>query len=179
MSSLRSSHLLAGVGLSVCLAAGVAGCAGGGEPASQEPEIDLAAEEAAVRQVNMDWLDLFRARDAAAISALFLEDGFTLGDEGLREGRAEILADMAADFEEYPDATADWGAKSVWIAESGDLAVERGWWSYDPDGAGEAEGDEGEYITVLRKVDGNWMIVADAGASTLPDDDDDGGDDEM
>lgn len=179
MSSSRSTHFLAIAGLCGGLAAGFAGCAGGGETASQEPAIDLAAEEAAVRQVNMDWLDLFRARDAAGISALFLEDGFTLGDEGLRDGRAAILADMTADFEEYPDATADWGAKQVWVAASGDLAVERGWWSYDPDGAGAAEGDEGEYVTVLRKIDGNWMIVADVGASTMPNDEDDGGDDEM
>jgi hypothetical protein len=76
---------------------------------------------------------------------------------------------MAEEYAANPDATADWGAKSVWVAASGDLAVERGWWSYDPDGEGEAAGDEGEYITVLVKVGDQWMVLADAGASTMPD----------
>jgi len=59
------------------------------------------------------------------------------------------------------------------VAASGDLAVERGWWTYDSDGEGEAEGDEGEYITILQKVGDQWMIVVDAGASTKADDDED------
>ena len=153
------------------LAAGLSACSGGGAPppAQEEPAIDLAAEEAAVRQVNMTWLEHFRAGDAESVAALFVEDGWTLGEDGLREGRAAILANMAEEYAENPDATADWGAKQVWVAASGDLAVERGWWTYDPDGAGEAEGDEGEYITILAKVGDQWMIVADAGASTMPD----------
>jgi hypothetical protein len=75
----------------------------------------------------------------------------------------------ATEYEENPDATADWGAKAVWVAASGDLAVERGWWTVDQDGPGEGEADEGEYITILVKVGDQWMVVADAGASTLPD----------
>ena len=153
------------------LVAGIAACTGGGgAPAQEEPAIDLAAEEAAVRQVNVTWLERFRAGDAEGVAALFVEDGWTLGDDGLRDGRQAILADMADEYAANPNATADWGAKAVWVAASGDLAVERGWWQYDPDGEGEAAGDEGEYITVLVKVGDQWMVLADAGASTLPDD---------
>jgi uncharacterized protein (TIGR02246 family) len=158
-------------GLTVFVAAGLSACYGGGDsaPAQEEPAIDLAAEEAAVRQVNLTWLERFRARDADGVAALFVEDGWTIGDDGLRDGRAAILADMTAEYEENPDATADWGAKAVWVAASGDLAVERGWWTTDQDGPGEGEADEGEYITILVKVGDQWMVVADAGASTLPD----------
>ena len=117
----------------------------------------------------MTWLEHFRAGDAEGVAALFVEDGWTIGQEGLHEGRAAILADIAEEYEANPDATADWGAKGVWVAASGDLAVERGWWQYDPDGEGEAEGDEGEYITILVKVGDHWMVLADAGASTMPD----------
>jgi uncharacterized protein (TIGR02246 family) len=158
-------------GLTGLLAAGLSACYGGGDgaPAQEEPAIDLAAEEAAVRQVNMTWLEQFRARNAGGVAALFVEDGWTLGDDGLRDGRAAILAGLAAEYEENPDATADWGAKAVWVAASGDLAVERGWWTVDQDGPGEGEADEGEYITILVKVGDQWMVVADAGASTLPD----------
>lgn len=163
----------AAIALAGTLMVGSTACSGGGggAPAEEEPAIDLAAEEAAVRQVNMDWLERFRAGDADGVAALFLEDAWTIGDDGLRDGRAAILANMTEEYAENPDATADWGAKQVWVAASGDLAVERGWWTYDPDGEGEAEGDEGEYITIFQKVGDQWMVVADAGASTKPDDD--------
>ena len=113
-------------GLTGLLAAGLSACYGGGDgaPAQEEPAIDLAAEEAAVRQVNLTWLERFQARDAEGVAALFVEDGWTIGDDGLRDGRAAILADMTEEYEENPDATADWGAKAVWVAASGDLAVE-------------------------------------------------------
>lgn len=169
MVAWTRARIALNTGLACVLTAGLAACTGGGPPAQEEPAIDLAAEEAAVRQINMDWLEHFQNRDAESVAALFLEDGWTLGDDGLAEGRAAILADMAEEYAANPDATAEWGAKQVWVAASGDLAVERGWWRYDPDGEGEAAGDEGEYITVFVKVGDQWMVLADAGASTMPD----------
>ncbi len=173
MITWNNARLATIAGLAGALTVGFSACSGCGDsaPAQEEPAIDLAAEETAVRQVNMTWLERFRARDADGVAALFLEDGWTIGDDGLRDGRAAILADLAEEYAENPDATADWGAKQVWVAASGDLAVERGWWTYDPDGPGEAEGDEGEYITIFQKVGDQWMVVADAGASTKADDD--------
>jgi uncharacterized protein (TIGR02246 family) len=171
MNHWTKTRTVVTAGLTGLLAAGLSACYGGGDgaPAQEEPAIDLAAEEAAVRQVNVTWLERFRARDAGGVAALFVEDGWTLGDDGLRDGRAAILAGMTEEYEENPDATADWGAKAVWVAASGDLAVERGWWTVDQDGPGEGEADEGEYITILVKVGDQWMVVADAGASTVPD----------
>ncbi len=144
----------------------VAGCAGGGgAPAQEEPQVDLAAEEQAVRQINAKWLELYRARDAEGIGALFVEDGWTVsGTDGLSEGRAAIIATASEDFEKNPDATADWDTKQVWVAASGDLAVERGWWSVDADGPSDEEEVKGEYLTVFTKVNGEWKVLADAGA---------------
>ena len=172
MNRWTKTRTVLAAGLTGLLAAGLSACYGGGEgaPAQEEPAIDLAAEEAAVRQINMTWLEQFRAGNAEGVAALFVEDGWTIGDAGLRDGRAAILAGLAEEYGANPEATADWGTKSVWVAASGDLAVDRGWWAYDSDGAGETEGDEGEYITVLVKVGDQWMVLADAGASTLPDD---------
>ncbi len=142
----------------------VAGCAGGGgAPAQEEPQVDLAAEEQAVRQINAKWLELYRARDAEGIGALFVEDGWTVsGTDGLSEGRAAIIATASEDFQKNPDATADWDTKQVWVAASGDLAVERGWWSVDADGPSDEEEVKGEYLTVFTKVNGEWKVLADA-----------------
>ena len=94
-----------------------------------------------------------------------MEEGWTLsGTDGLTEGRAAIVAILQERMDENPDQLDDWGSKGVWVAASGDLAIERGWWAQDSDGEGEAEQIEGEYITVMIKVDGQWKILADAGA---------------
>jgi uncharacterized protein (TIGR02246 family) len=134
MNRWKKTRTVLTAGLTGIVAAGLSACYGGGDgaPAQEEPAIDLAAEEAAVRQINMTWLEQFRAGNAEGVAALFVEDGWTIGDDGLRDGRAAILADMAEEYAENPDATADWGAKSVWVAASGDLAVERGWWAGAP-----------------------------------------------
>jgi uncharacterized protein (TIGR02246 family) len=158
------------------LAFTLAGCAGGGAqaPAADEPQIDLAAETEAVRQINQKWLELFRARDAEGIGALFVEDGWTVsGTDGLSEGRAAIVATNQDDFAEYPDATADWGGKQVWVAASGDLAVERGWYSVDNDADGEGEAVAGEYITVFTKVDGQWKVLGDSSVPLVAEVDED------
>ena len=143
----------------------LAGCAGGGAqaPVAEEPQIDLVAEKEAVAQVNVKWLELFRARDAEGIGALFVEDGWTVsGTDGLSEGRGAIVATIAKDFTANPEATVDWGGKGVWVASSGDLAVERGWYSVDNDGEGEGEAIAGEYLTVFTKVGGEWKVLADS-----------------
>ena len=162
MSRLKTAGPLAAVAV---LAFSFVGCAGGGgeAPAPEEPKIDLAAEEQALRQINVKWLELYRAKDAEGIGALFIEDGWTIsGDAGLSEGRAAIVATNQKDFEKNPAGAGDWGAKQVWVAASGDLAVERGWYAVDDDAEGDGEGIKGQYLTVFTKVGGEWKVLGDS-----------------
>jgi ketosteroid isomerase-like protein len=146
------------------LALGLAGCAAEAPPPPpEEPKVDVAAEKAAVSALNAKWLELYKARDAAGIASLFDANGYTIsGTDGLSDGPAEITATNQKSFDENPDASADWGSKQVWMSESGDLAVERGWWTVDDDGEGKGAGVNGEYLTVFIKVGGEWKILADA-----------------
>jgi ketosteroid isomerase-like protein len=165
MSKLKKRGSLAIAG---AVLVALAGCTVLEPPATEEPQIDLAAEEQAVREINPKWLELYGARDAEGIGALFVEDGWTVSStEGLSDGRAAIVATNSEDFEKNPETAADWGTNQVWVAASGDLAVERGWWSVDADGAGDEEGIKGEYLTVFTKVGGEWKVLADSSV-TLP-----------
>ena len=71
MIAWNNARFAAIAGLAGALTVGFSACSGGGggAPAQEEPAIDLAAEEAAVRQVNMDWLERFRARDADGVAS--------------------------------------------------------------------------------------------------------------
>jgi uncharacterized protein (TIGR02246 family) len=149
-------------------AAATAACApsGGGEEAP--PPVDLAAEEQAVRDLSMQWMEAYRAQDGATFVNLFAPDGASFFDGKLLEGREAILADMESNWSESPDFTIAWSTSSVEMAGSGDLAVERGVWEYDPDGPGEAEGVNGQYVTTWKKIDGQWQVIMDIGGVVNP-----------
>jgi len=140
-----------------------AGCA---KPAPEAPAVDLAAEAQAVRDRSAAWMQLAQAKDAAGIvNGVYTADAAALFDGDIRKGSTELQAGMEAEFAAAPDATISWTTDDVKVAASGDLAYERGTFTFDPDGAGEAPADSGEFVTIWTKADGTWRAVVDAGTA--------------
>jgi uncharacterized protein (TIGR02246 family) len=134
-------------------------------PAAQA--VDLAADEQAVRDVSMRWLELAKARDAAGIAALFTEDG-TLLRPAMAPivGRAAIEAHLASEQAANPTAVPGWTTDRVEVGAAGDIAVEHGTWSETSLGADGAGQDDGKYLAFFRKVGGSWYVVTDVSIST-------------
>ncbi|MFO7588549.1 MAG: SgcJ/EcaC family oxidoreductase [Gemmatimonadota bacterium] len=131
------------------------------------PAVDLAAEADAVESISMRWAQAAQARDLDAVMAVFAEDAVTFPDgQAPAEGPAAIRAVMQEQWSAMPDATIDWATKSVEVSDAGDMAWERGTWTFDPDGVGESAPETGEYLTVYEKIDGEWKVVADIGTDT-------------
>ena len=140
-----------------------AGCA---KPAPEAPAVDVVAEAQAIRDRSAAWMQLAQAKDAAGIvNGIYTADGVALFDGDIRKGTAELQAGMEAEFTASPGATINWTTNDVQVAASGDLAYERGTFSFDPDGAGEAPAEEGEFVTIWTKADGTWRAVVDAGTA--------------
>lgn len=157
MQFVRTHKKWLSAGLVVALAA----CAA---PADQAPAVDLAAEAAAVEAVSMQWMEAAQARDLDAATALFADDAvFFDQEEGSTVGLAAIRADMEESWAANPDFALSWSTNSVNVASAGDMAWERGSWTYDPDGMGEAASMTGEYVTIYKKVDGVWKVASDIG----------------
>ncbi len=158
------------VGTILILAAGVlVGCAAPQETGSA---VDLAAEEQAIRDRSAQWLEWASAKDSAAIAeGIFLQNAETIFDGKFLQGRAAILANSESDQAENPDSTITWTTSSVEVAASGELAYERGSWTEDPDGAGEAPEEHGEYLTIWKKVDGTWSCAVDSGSTIKKEED--------
>jgi len=148
--------------LIAALAAGIvlAGCAARKDEA---PTVDLAAEEQAIRARSAEWLAAAQAKDVAATMPVFAVDAVTLFDGEIRRGAADIQAGMEKELAEAPDAQVTWTTTGVTLAASGDLAWETGDVAVDPDGAGEKPARSGSYSTVWKKIDGQWLVIADAG----------------
>jgi len=160
---------------------GLAACTAPADQTSQADQVaavDLAAEAAAVEAVSMQWLEAAQARDVDAATALFADDAVVFEEgQGSIVGVPAIRADIEEDWADNPDATVSWSTDDVQVASSGDMAWERGSWTYDPDGAGEAEPMDGEYVTVYKKVNGVWKVATDIGVSHEAEDEEMEGDD--
>jgi len=134
-------------------------------PPAEESAVDVAAEAQAIRDASAAWLQAIQARDGATIDGLFAADITTIFDGKIQKGLAAVQAAREEEWAKNPDATITWTTAAVEVAASGDLAYERGHWTSDPDGAGEAPEEHGEYLTVWKKIDGQWKVRHDAGTT--------------
>jgi uncharacterized protein (TIGR02246 family) len=142
----------------VCLAA----CAA---PPAEEPMVDLEAEAQAIRDASAAWLTAVQARDGATVDGFFAANAASIFEGQIHEGLAAIQANREEEWANNPDFTLDWTTTEVEVAASGDLAVERGQWTADIDGEGEAPEEAGEYLTVWKKIDGQWKVLYDTGTA--------------
>jgi uncharacterized protein (TIGR02246 family) len=139
------------------------GCAT--EPA---PEVDLAAEAQAIRDLDVALSEAAQARDAAAFAAFFSEDIVQMPpDAPPIHGRAELHAG-AAGLLEGAGADLRFENLDVKVASSGDMAVSRGMWYLTIETPEGPVPDEGSYIEVWEKVDGRWQITWDIYNRDLP-----------
>lgn len=126
------------------------------------PQVDVAAEEAAVRSISERWLEMSQQNDAAGIAALFAPDGNVYWeDQSPVSGPAAIEEFLTRDFAEAPGSEGGFAADRIDVAASGDLAVEHGAWTG-------SSGATGRYMTTYRNIDGAWRVVADMTVNTTP-----------
>jgi ketosteroid isomerase-like protein len=134
-----------------------------------EAKPNLAADERAIREADARWLKAAQAGDAAGEGAVFASDGV--------EYRAHIppIVGPAANQTfsikfrtDNPKAKPDWSTDTIQVAEAGDMAVQTGEFrltAFGPKGDGD---DKGRFVTVWKKVNGEWKVAHDIGVSTMP-----------
>ncbi len=130
--------------------------------------VTSAADEEAIRGQVARWLDLIKAKDAAAISQMYTEDGaFMPPNASIGKGRAVIEQNWAG-LMALPGFELTFAPDQIVISSSGDLAMDRGTYRMTVAPDGEAQVDTGKYVVVWRKVDGEWKAAADIINSDLP-----------
>lgn len=134
------------------------------EPVVEAPAIDLAAEEQAIRNRSGEWMNYVNSKDAASIANnVFAPDATLIANEKAHRGSAAIQAAMEADIKASPDGVVSWTSDQIRVADSGDLAVETGSFTFDPDGEGKKPAIQGSFVTAWAKIDGQWRAITDAG----------------
>jgi uncharacterized protein (TIGR02246 family) len=141
----------------------LAACSPGGK-------VDTAAEEAAVRAVNVAWGKAFAEDDAAGVAALYADDAVlsapgrpsVRGKEAIQEAIAQEIAMVKA------AGLTITNEPSSEVGVSGDMAWEAGGYSVK-DSSG-ATVDSGKFAAVFAKRDGSWKMIHDVvhSSSTPP-----------
>lgn len=146
----------------------VVGCAAS-TPSSSADAPDLAADERAIREADARWLKAAGARDAAGEAALYAADGVAYREHlDPAVGPSAIQAQAAQFNARNPTAQVTWTTDTVHVAQAGDLAVQTGQVRLTGLGPkGEIE-DRSRFVTVWKKVNGEWKVAYDIGATTMP-----------
>lgn len=143
------------------------GCAGTRESAA--PAVDQAAIGAAVDSVSGAFMAAIAAKDTAGLVNLYATDAQLLPPNAMRADGSDAIRQVWAGFLVMPDLTIRLTSTSKQVSDDGSMAVDVG--SYEL-GARDAQGrpihDVGKYVTVLRKIGGEWKIVVDTWNSDSP-----------
>jgi uncharacterized protein (TIGR02246 family) len=142
-----SPFLLAGVLATGCAPA---------EPAA--PNVDLAAEEAAIRTRSEAIAAAEQAKNGPAMAAFYAEDVVVHPSGSPRlSGRAAYQEYFTGLMSQLPpDASLVSTTGGITVASSGDMAVETGSSQFTMGGTTTA----GKYLVVWRKISGEWLVAA-------------------
>lgn len=124
--------------------------------------VDKQAEERAIRALEQRWREALTAKDSVAVRQFYAEGGFYLpqGSNGY-EGPEQIGSRWAGEFgggkfelEREP--------KKIEVADAGDMAYEVGTYKVSWDKPKERRQGKGagNYVTVWKKVGGEWKTAA-------------------
>jgi uncharacterized protein (TIGR02246 family) len=135
----------------------------------EKKQVDLKIEEQTIRSTSMKWLKLQNNHDVAGVAALFADDGVAYDmNQEPSVGPVAIQKSLTQTQKENPKEVVNWTTDRVEIASSGELAVEYGSYNVTGSGLNGTGTDHGKYVTVYRKVNGTWKVVADIDNSTKP-----------
>ena len=149
-------------------------CQAGEKPANDAAEVnstaavDTGADEGAIRGHVDRWLQLVKAKDAAAIAELYAEDGAVMPPNApIGKGRVAIQQTWAS-MMQTPGFGLTFAPEQIVVSASGDMALDRGTYSLTIAPDGTTLTDTGKYVVVWRKIGSEWKAAADIFNSDLP-----------
>jgi len=129
---------------------------------------NVGADEQAIRAQVDHWLQLVKAKNAAAIAALYTEDGAVMPPNGpIGKGHTAIQQTWAS-MMQTPGFDLTFVPEQIIVSSSGDMALDRGTYKLAVAPGGTSKPDTGKYVVVWRKIGSDWKAAADIFNSDLP-----------
>ena len=156
---------IAGWTLSLMLAALIGDCAS----PPKTPPVDTAATAAAIDSLNKAFVAAVAARDTVAVVNFYASDAQVLPAGMPRADGHEAIRALWVGFLQMPGLEFNITSSHPIISQAGDMVIDVGSYAMKfTDSKGKPMEDVGKYVTVLKKVDGEWKIVVDTFNSDKP-----------
>lgn len=124
-------------------------------------DVDLAAEEQQIRELNRQWVEWVAAKDVKAIADLYAEDGLIMPPNATQAEGPEAVGKVWESITQLPEVAMSFEPTTIEIAQSGDMAYDIGTYSLSfAADQGQVE-DEGKYVVVWVKEGDDWKVAAD------------------
>ena len=147
---------IAGWALSLMLAVLIGACAG--QP--KTPAVDTVATTAAIDSLNKAFVAAVAARDTIAVVNFYASDAQVLPAGMSRVEGHEAIRAFWVGFLQTPGLDFNITSSHPIISQAGDMVIDVGSYAMKAtDAKGKPMEDVGKYVTVLKKVDGEWKIV--------------------
>jgi ketosteroid isomerase-like protein len=137
------------------------------------PQVDTAAEQAAIEQAQRDWLAATNKpgeEGADGYASFVTDDAVWLpANAALVEGRDAVRA-WILPLTQAEDFSITWEATRVEVSAAGDLAYSMGTYEYSlKDAEGNPVSDKGKFVDIWKKqADGSWKAAIGIGNSDQP-----------
>jgi len=145
----------------VLILALAAGCA-------QPGAVDPAAEALAIRERAVQFNAAVAQRDVDALTSFYTFDTIVLDPETPARRGADTMRAAWTEFLKAPGLTVRLVPEKIDIAAAGDLATDFGRFELQVESPAGKIKNVHKYLTVWRKVGGQWKILYDAWNTTAP-----------
>jgi len=134
---------------------------------------DIEAERAALRNADMEWSKVAKAKNVDGFMAAVAENGSILPPNGPILTGSKAIRKWASEMMATPGFAVSWQPNMVEVSTTGDMGYTVGTYKLTVhDAQGNPVTDRGKYVTVWEKwekqLDGKWQVVADIFNSDLP-----------
>ena len=134
-----------------------------------KPVVDTAAITAQVDSINHGFAAAMNAKDSTAAANCYADDARLLPHGMARVDGKDAIRSTLAGFQATPGLAFELTSTEKMVSEAGDMVVDIGTYHLNWTGAkGKPAEEVGKYVTVFKKVNGEWKMVADTFNSDKP-----------
>ncbi|MEP6550802.1 MAG: DUF4440 domain-containing protein, partial [Gemmatimonadales bacterium] len=124
-------------------------------------------EEKAVRAQSDAWQLAFASRDVDRIMSFHTADAMVMASNSPLATNAADMRKGYAGMVGLPNLDLHWTPTRIEVVNPS-RAIEYGTWTDSYDGPNGKVNDAGNYLTVWKKVNGQWKVAIDAPVSSMP-----------
>jgi ketosteroid isomerase-like protein len=137
----------------------------------RSPVVDIRTETEAINKIEDQWAAAIKAKDNDKNLSFFAPNAVMMnanipacvGLQAIRKSQELWFSDTATFHDTFASAV-----DTIEVSASGDMAYVRGTYRVSTGTRENPVEDVGKWVTIYRKIEGEWKAIVDIGNSDLP-----------